>query len=315
MKAVICTKYGPPEVLQLGEAKKPVPKDNEVLIKIFATAVTQSDIFLRGSEFPLLHWLPLRLIIGLTKPRNPILGVVLSGEIESAGKKVKRFQKGDQVYGFSGFALGTYAEYKCMSEQDSIQGCLTIKPSNLTHEEAAAAAYGGLLALQYLERGNIERGQRVLIYGASGSIGTTAIQVVKHLGAEVTAVCSSANLELVRSLGADKVIDYTNVDSVDENDKYHLVLDAVGTRKTSKLKEACKKAVTPEGKYISVDDGPLKLRSDRLARLKELIEAGHFKPVIDRSYPLEQIVEAHRYVGNGHKKGSVVVTVSHNNKA
>jgi len=308
MKAIVCTKYGPPEVLKLADVEKPKAKNDEVLIKIFATAVTQSDIFIRGSKLPIQYWLPMRLLLGLTKPRQPIIGVVLAGEIESVGKDVKRFRKGDQVYGFSGFALGAYAEYKCMSVKDSLQGCLAIKPSNLTYEEAAAAAYGGLLALQYLTKGNIKRGQKVLIYGASGSIGTIAVQIAKHLGAEVTGVCSTTNLELVKSLGADRVIDYTKENSIKSGDHYDFILDAVGRLKTSNLKKQCKKALTKNGKYISVDDGDLKLRSEPLVRLKVLIEAGHVKPVIDRCYPLEQMVEAHRYVGEGHKKGNVVIT-------
>jgi NADPH:quinone reductase-like Zn-dependent oxidoreductase len=314
MKAIVCTKYGPPDVLQLQEVEKPTPRNNEVCIKIFATAVTASDIFIRGSELPLNLWLPMRLMIGLTKPRKPIIGLVLAGDIESVGKDVKRFRKGDQVYGLTGFGLGTYAEYKCMPEEDSLQGCLAIKPENITYEEAAAAAYGGILALQYLKKGNIQRGQKVLIYGASGSIGTTAVQLAKYFGAEVTGVCSTNNLELVKSLGADAVIDYTKEDSIRRGEHYDFILDAVGKMKSSKFKIQCKKALTQSGKYISVDDGRLKLRSERLVLLKELIEAGHFKPVIDRRYPLEHIVEAHRYVERGHKKGSVVITVGHDNK-
>jgi NADPH:quinone reductase-like Zn-dependent oxidoreductase len=313
MKAIVCTHYGPPEVLQLREVEKPTPRNNEVCIKIFATAVTASDIFIRGSQIPINVWLPMRLMIGLTKPRKPILGLVLSGDIESVGKDVKRFRKGDHVYGLTGLGLGTYAEYKCMPEEESLQGCLAIKPENITYEEAAAAAYGGLLALQYLEKGNIQSGEKVLIYGASGSIGTTAVQLAKYFGAIVTGVCSTTNVALVKSLGADTVIDYTKEDSLRRREQYDFILDAVGKRKSSKLKLQCKKALTPNGKYISVDDGRLKLRSERLVLLKEFIEAGHLKPVIDRGYPLERIAEAHRYVEIGHKKGSVVITVQQNN--
>jgi len=315
MKAIVCTKYGPPEVLKLKEVEKPIPKNNEVCIKIYATAVTASDIFIRGSQLPIQYWLPMRLMIGLTKPRKSIIGLVLAGEIESVGKNVKRFKTGDQVYGLTGFGLGAYAEYKCMQETDSMHGCLALKPANITYEEATAAAYGGLLALQYMEKGNIQRGQKVLIYGASGTAGTTAVQLAKYFGAEVTGVCSTSNLELVKSLGADAVIDYTKEDSINPGEHYDFILDAVGKMKTSKLKRECKKALSPKGKYISIDDGSLKLQSERLVLLKELIEAGHIKPVIDRSYPLEQIVEAHRYVGKGHKKGGVVITVVHNNKS
>lgn len=311
MKAVICTKYGPPEVLQIKEVEKPTPKDNEVLIKINATAVTASDIFIRGSQVSIQYWIPMRLMIGLTKPRNPIIGLVLAGEIEYAGKDIKRFKPGDQVFGITGLGLGAYTEYKCMQETDSTYGCLALKPDNISCEEATVAAYGGLLAFQYLEKGNIQPGQRVLIYGASGSSGTIAVQLAKFLGAEVTAVCSTANLELVKSLGADKVIDYTGEDSLNPGEEFDFILDAVGKNKTSKLKKACKRALVPGGKYVSIDDGALMLDSKRLASIKNLVEAGHIKPVIDRTYPLEQIVEAHRYVGKGHKKGGVAITVCH----
>lgn len=309
MKAIICTKYGPPEVLKMKEVEKPAPKDDEVLIKIFATAVTASDIFIRGSQIPIQFWIPMRIMLGLTKPRKSIIGLVLAGKIESVGKNVKRFKLGDQVYGLTGFGLGAYAEYKCMKETDSTNGCLALKPNNLSYEEATVAAYGGLLAFQYMEKGNIQRGQKVLIYGASGTSGTTAVQFAKYLGAEVTGVCSTSNIELVKSLGADSVIDYTKKDSINLIKQYDFILDAVGKIKTSELKETCKKALTPKGKYVSIDDGKLILDSNRLALIKELVETGHIKPVVDRSYPLEQIVEAHEYVGKGHKKGGVAITI------
>jgi NADPH:quinone reductase-like Zn-dependent oxidoreductase len=309
MKAIVCTKYGPPEVLKMKEVEKPAPKDDEVLIKIFATAVTASDIFIRGSQIPIQFWIPMRIMLGLTKPRKSIIGLVLAGKIESVGKNVKRFKLGDQVYGLTGFGLGAYAEYKCMKETDSTYGCLALKPNNLSYEEATMAAYGGLLAFQYMEKGNIQRGQKVLIYGASGTSGTTAVQFAKYLGAEVTGVCSTSNLELVKSLGADSVIDYTKKDSINLIKQYDFILDAVGKIKTSELKEACKKALTLKGKYVSIDDGKLILDSNRLVLIKELVETGHIKPVVDRSYPLEQIVEAHEYVGKGHKKGGVAITI------
>jgi len=309
MKAIICTKYGPPEVLQLKEVEKPTPKDNEVLIKIYATAVTASDIFIRSSDLPVQFLIPLRLMLGLTKPRKSIIGLVLAGEIESTGKNIKQFKTGDQVYGLTGFGLGAYAEYKCMKEIDSMHGCLALKPTNITYEEATVAAYGGLLAFQYMEKGNIQHGQNVLIYGASGTTGTTAIQFAKYLGAKVTAVCSTTNLDLVKSLGADVVLDYTKVDALDSDVHYDFILDAVGKMKKSKLKEACKKALAPEGKYVSIDDGNLLLDSKRLTFIKELIEAGHIKPIIDKCFQIEDIVEAHRYVGKGHKKGGVVIKI------
>jgi NADPH:quinone reductase-like Zn-dependent oxidoreductase len=310
MKAIICTKYGPPEVLQHKEVEKPSPKKNEVCIKIYATAVTASDTFIRGFKIPLHFRIPMRIMLGLTKPRKPIIGLVLAGEIESAGKDIKRFKRGDLVYGLTGFGLGAYAEYKCMKETDSKYGCLGLKPANLSYEEATVAAYGGLLAFQFMEKGNIQRGQNVLIYGASGTTGTTAIQYARFLGAKVTGVCSTANLELVKSLGADIVIDYTKVDALATGTQYDFVLDAVGKRKTSKLKDACKKALAPGGKYVTIDDEALLLDSNRLTRIKELAETGYLKPIIDRSYRLDEIAEAHTYVERGHKKGGVVVKVN-----
>ena len=312
MEAIVCTKYGPPEVLQLKEVEKPTPKNNEVLIKIYATAVTASDIFIRGSQLPLHEWITMRLLLGLTRPRKPIQGMVLAGEIESLGKDVKRFRKGDQVYGFTGFRFGAYAEYTCMPENESKPGCLAIKPAAMNYEEAAAVPYGGMFATHYVNKGDIQTGQKVLIYGASGAIGTTAVQLAKYFGAEVTGVCGTTNLELVKSLGADSVIDYTKEDSIKKGELYDFILDAAGKSKSSKLKLQCKKALTQNGKYISVDDGIPKLSSEYLVMLKELIDAGHFKAVIDRCYPMEQIVEAHRYVGKRHKKGNVVITLEHN---
>jgi NADPH:quinone reductase-like Zn-dependent oxidoreductase len=248
-------------------------------------------------------------MMGLRKPRKSIIGLVLAGKIESVGKNIKRFKLGDQVYGLTGFGLGAYAEYKCMKETDSTYGCLAVKPNNLSFEEATVAAYGGLLAFQYMEKGNIQRGQKVLIYGASGTSGTIAVQFAKYLGAEVTGISSTSNVEMVKALGADSVIDYTKKDSINLIKQYDFILDAVGKIKTSELKEMCKKKLTPNGKYVSIDDGSLLLDSNRLGLIKDLIETGHIKPVVDRSYPLEQIVEAHEYVGKGHKKGGVAITI------
>jgi NADPH:quinone reductase-like Zn-dependent oxidoreductase len=309
MKAIVCTKYGPPEVLQLKEVEKPTPKKNEVCIKIFATAVTASDCIIRGFKIP--KWHPLGLMMGLAlgfrKPRQPILGMVLAGDIESVGKDVKQFKKGDQVYGMTGLGFATYAEYKCMPEKK----CLVKKPSKVSYEEAAAVAYGGIIAGHFIKKGNIQSGQKVLIYGASGANGTTAVQLAKHYGAEVTGVCSTRNLEMVKSLGADTVIDYTKEDLISRGERYDLIFDAVGNRKSSKLKSQSKKVLTKNGKYMSVDRGRTKTIPEHLVLLNELMEAGHFKAVIDRRYPLEQIAEAHRYVDKGHKKGNVVITLKH----
>lgn len=309
MKAIRCTKYGSPEVLKLVEVEKPSPKDNEVCIKIHATAVTASDIFIRGSNLPIQYKIPMRLMLGIFRPRKSIIGLVFAGVIESAGRDTRRFRPGDQVYGLTGFGLGAYAEYKCMKETDSTYGSIALKPSNLTFEEATVAAYGGLLAFQYLEKGDIQKGQKILVYGASGTSGTLAVQIAKHLGAEVTAVCSTSNMALVKSLGAGTVIDYTKQDSPPEGAVYDFMLDAVGRSKTSKLKEACKKALAPGGKYVSIDDGDLKLDFKRLDKIREYTEAGFMKPVLDRIYPLEEIAEAHRYVEKGHKIGGVAITV------
>jgi NADPH:quinone reductase-like Zn-dependent oxidoreductase len=307
MKAIVCTKYGPPEVLQLKEVEKPTPKKNEVCIKIFATAVTASDCIVRGFKLP--RWTPLGLMMGLAlgfrKPRQPILGMVLAGDIESIGKDVKRFRTGDHVYGMTGLGFGTYAEYNCMSEKE----CLVKKPSNISYEEAAAVAYGGIIAGHFIKKASIQNGQKVLIYGASGANGTTAVQLAKHYGAEVTGVCSTKNLELVKSLGADKVIDYTKEDLISRGERYHLIFDAVGKKKSSKLKSQCKKVLTKNGRYMSVDKGSPKSLTEYLDLLNELMKIGHFKAVIDKSYSLEQMADAHSYVDKGHKKGNVVITV------
>jgi NADPH:quinone reductase-like Zn-dependent oxidoreductase len=310
MKAIICTKYGPPDVLKIVEYNKPEPKDDEVLIKIYAASVTNSDIFIRSSNIPLKMRIPMRLMLGITRPRTAIIGEVLSGEIEQVGSKVTRFHVGDQVYGLTGFSLGAYADYKCMREIDSKQGCIALKPKNISFEEATAAAYGGLLAFQFLEKGNLRPKQKVLIYGASGTSGTIAIQYAKYLGAEVTGVCSTKHAQFVKNLGADKTLDYTNQDSVSKLEKYDFVLDCVGKRKTSELKEVCKRSISNKAKFVSIDDGALVLNSERLNKIRELIESKRIKPVNDKIYPFEQIVVAHKYVELGHKKGNVAVTVN-----
>jgi NADPH:quinone reductase-like Zn-dependent oxidoreductase len=310
MKAIVCRKYGPPENLKIIEHKNPMPKDDEVLIKIYATSVTNSDIFIRSSNIPIRFRIPMRLMIGICKPRNEIIGEVFSGVIEQTGSRIERFNAGDQVYGLTGLSLGAYADYKCMKEKDSKKGCIALKPGNISFEEATAAAYGGLLAFQYLEKGNIRPDQKVLIYGASGTSGIMAVQLAKHFGTKVTGVCSSKNMEFVKSIGADKVLDYTKQDSWSQLEAYDLILDSVGKRKKSDLKEACKKSLSKDGKYISIDDGALVLSSARLTRIKELIENDKIKPINDRCYTFEQIIEAHKYVERGHKRGNVAITVN-----
>lgn len=305
MKVIVCTGYGPPEVLQLREVEKPTPKPDQVRIKIHSTAATSSDTLVRSLNLHGPMRVAARLILGMRRPRRAVLGLVLAGEIDSIGADVRSFKVGDQVFGFEGFAFGSYAEYKCMAEN----GVLTAKPSNLSYEQAAAIPYGGLLALQYLNRGGIQSGQRVLIYGASGAVGTSAVQLAKHFGATVTGVCSAANLELVTSLGADAVIDYTKDDFTKDGERYDLILVAVGNRFGPPSQAACEKALAPKGKYVAVDQGRPKLIKEELVLLRQLAEAGELVPVIDRTYPLEQMVEAHRYVDQGHKKGNVVITV------
>ena len=317
MKAIVCTKYGPPEVLQINEIEKPTPKDNEVCIKIHATSITHSDIIVRGFKVHGGMRFLMGLAIGFSKPRNPILGMILAGEVESTGKAAKRFKKGDQVYGVTIKSamhprLGTYAEYKCLPDDSFIVS----KPANTTYEESAAVPYGGLIALYFLKRGKIQSGQKILVYGASGSIGTSIVQLAKYFGAKVTGVCSTSNLELVKSLGADTVIDYTKEDFANAGELYDIIFDAVpaGMVNRRSLESKCKKALTPNGKYISIDDGRPEFSIEGLILINELLETGKIKPVIDRCYPLEQIAEAHRYVELGHKKGNVVITVGHSNR-
>jgi NADPH:quinone reductase-like Zn-dependent oxidoreductase len=329
MKAIVWTKYGPPDVLQLQEVEKPTPKDNEVLIRVYATTVTAGDCEMRRLKFPLYLSLLMRLYVGFTKPtRVTIIGQELAGEIEAVGKGVKRFKEGDQVFGSAGFSTGTYAEYVCLPEERD-EGVLALKPANMTYEEAATVTTGGLEALHFLRKGNVQHGQRILINGAGGSIGTFGVQLAKHFGAEVTAVDSTSKLDMLRSLGADHVIDYTREDFTKNGQTYDVIFDVVGKSPFSRSL----RSLNEKGFYLIANPTPAKMirgawvsrtgskkvvlemtkqKVEDLIFLRELAEADKLKSIIDRRYPLEQAAEAHRYVETGQKKGNVVILVEHN---
>jgi NADPH:quinone reductase-like Zn-dependent oxidoreductase len=323
MKAVVCTKYGPTKVLQIKEVEKPVPKDDEILVKVHATTVTSGDTRVRDFRVSLSFWLMARIALGFRGPRKNILGADLAGEVESVGRDVKNFKEGDQVFAYPGHWGGAYAEYICLAEDTAV----AVKPVNLTYEEASAVPFGGNTALHFLKQAHIQKGQKALIYGASGSVGTYAVQLAKYFGAEVTGVCSTTNIDLVKSLGADRVIDYTKEDFTKNSEMYDVILDTVGMASFS----GCMKSLKKKGTYLQVVATPatsIRMRltgltssrtliggtanpqTENLIFLKELVEKGEIKPVINGTYPMEQIVEAHRYVDQGHKRGNVVITVA-----
>ncbi len=328
MKAVVWTKYGPPDGLQLRDVEKPVPKDHEILVKIHAAGITAGDCEMRRLALPLMLSLPVRLYAGFLKPKRiAILGQELAGEVEDVGRNVHLYQKGDQVFGTTGFGFGAYAEYICLAEEPGdAQGTLAAKPVNLTYEEAAVVPTAGFEALHYLRKANVQPGSKVMIIGAGGSIGTFSIQLAKHLGAEVTGVDSPDKLDLLRTIGADHVIDYTEEDYTQRGEAYDLIIDVVGKRAVSRRIGLLKSggnyflayaglSDVVLGKWISLTNKKrLRIesasqRKEDLLFLKDLIDAGKIKPVIDRCYPMEQTAEAHRYAETGHKKGNIVITM------
>ena len=334
MRAVIYTEYGPPDVLHLEEVEKPTPMDNEVLIRVRATTVTKYDCWMRSSTAPPGFWLFSRIGSGLRKPKQPILGTELAGEIEAVGKDVKRFKEGDQVFGAAGMSFGTNAEYLCLPESPGeMEGGVAIMPANMSYEEAAAVPMGSIMALYLLrEKGNIKSGDEVLVNGASGSIGSAAVQLAQHhFGAEVTGVCGTPRLEMVKYLGADKVIDYTKEDYTQNGETYDLIFDVLGKSPFSRSKSS----LTQNGRHLyasfkmkqilqmlwtslagskKVICGIAPGSVEDLKAVKELIEAGKLKAAIDKRFPLEHTAEAHRYVESGQKKGNVIITIEHSSK-
>jgi NADPH:quinone reductase-like Zn-dependent oxidoreductase len=325
MKAIVYTEYGEPEVLRMAEIEKPTPKDNEVLVKVHATSVSTGDVNLRNFVFvPKGLKLMARLMIGIRKPKKHVLGLEFAGEVVEIGQSVTRFKVGDKVFGLDGKQMGSYAQYKTVAEDVGI----TTMPANMSYEDVVGISNGALTAYTFLKKGNIQKGQKVLVNGASGSVGIAGVQIAKAFGAIVTAVCSGKNADLVKSFGADHVIDYTTTDFTQNGETYDLILDTIAKTPF----EVCEKSLTPKGAYLAVAGGTKEMRQslgngrrggkkviagtssesqDNLIFIKGLVEAGKLKPVIDRCYPLEEIVEAHRYVDSGRKKGNVIISVSH----
>ncbi len=326
MKTVVCTRYGPPEVLELRDVARPVPKANEVLVRIRATTVTAADCELRRFDLPSWVWLPIRLAFGIRRPRQPVLGQELAGDVESVGKDVTSLRTGDRILAATGIGLGAYAEYICLRENPQ-DGAIAAMPANLSYEEAAVVPYGGGEALQFLRKANVASGQKVLINGAGGSFGTFAVQIAKDLGAHVTAVDSAHKLEMLRDIGADRVIDYAREDFTAGSETYDVIFDVVRNTPSGRMvqllsERGCLLTANPgfrqvvgalwakRGSEKRVAFGASSGTSEDLAHLRGLIEAGKLRPVIGRSFPFEQMVEAHRYAETGEKLGNIVVTVS-----
>jgi NADPH:quinone reductase-like Zn-dependent oxidoreductase len=329
MKAIVWTEYGPPDVLQLQEVEKPTPKEDEVLIRIYATTVTAGDCEQRSLKMPIWYALPMRAYIGLKRPESvTILGLDLAGEIESVGKDIRRFRQGDKVFGSSGLAFSANAQYICLPEEPE-DGVLARLPANMTYEQAATVPVGGLEALGFLRQGNVQSGEQILINGAGGTIGPFAVQLARHFGANVTGVDSAGKLDMLRSIGADKVVDYTREDFTRSGETYDFILDVVGKTSFS----GCMRSLKPNGRLLIANPGLSQIvrgrwtsmtgnkkvmlgavypKTEDLIFLKELVEAGKLRAVIDRTYPLEQTAEAHRYVETGQKVGNIVITVAHN---
>lgn len=326
MKTIVYENYGPPDVLELKEVDKPAPKKNEVLIKILATTVTSADCRVRSLNVPAGFGLMTRFVFGVRKPRRKVLGMELSGVIVSIGSNVTKFNVGDEVFAMSGINMGCYAQFKCMPES----GCIVLKPANLSYEDAAALSFGGTTAIDFIRRAKLQSGEHVLVNGASGSVGSAFVQLAKYFGAHVTAVCSTANIELVKSLGALHVIDYTKEDFTKNGCVYDLIVDTVGTTPLARIHHSLKSggrmlmvaAGLPELMHalwlsvrhqFNVIAGPASEREEDLGTLAELAKVGNFKPVIDRTYPFLEMQDAHRYVEQGHKKGNVVIVMEHDN--
>ena len=328
MKAFTYDRYGPPEVLSLKEVPKPVPGEHEVLVRIRATTVTAGDWRVRSLVVPRGYGLLARLMLGVNRPRQPVLGTELSGEIEAIGRAVTRFRVGDQVFGFTGTRMGCHAEYRCLPEEGHGRKdeAVAPKPANLSHEEAAALSFGGTTALSFLRKGRLQRGERVLVVGASGGVGTAAVQLARHLGARVTGVCGPSNLDLVRSLGAERVIDYTREDFTRDGERYDVIVDTAGTARYARSRDV----LAEGGRLLMVLGSPAELlrapwvaltTTKRLIGgeaawsvadlrlLAALAEAGEYRPVIGRRYRFEELVEAHRHVEAGHKRGNAAVSV------